>query len=380
MGLANTVIETGVDKLVKIINSKGSISSADAARELGVSTTVVMEWADFLEEEGIISIEYKFTKAFLVARKLAKKEVQEKAKEFEGKKDVFVRKAEGSLSFLEKESSNLKNLKEEFDKIKKDLGLDIDHVKDDLAELQKYEQLKIELDKRVEDQKNSSINKLQEITNQIAMEKRKYESILQEIKREELILEKDKTEATSIEEAEELIKNRVASLRAMIKNVEDKARNEEESIKNVEEHIKNLELLAKKVEEKIEKERAIIDPLVEQSLSQTEKIKELQQKIVKMILLKEKKLKGAKKASEKMKAFFKKKLGVLSLIEKVNKDRNELESEVIGLIKKAKAFELSSKSRDTDTQIGDMEKKFNEVDDKKKQFEEELKKLNSFLK
>src|SRR3989338_7836244 len=115
MGLTDSIIETGVDKLVNLINEKGRISSFDAAKDLGVSNTVVMEWADFLEEEGIISIEYKFTKPFLIPRKLGKKEVQEKAKEFSGKKDVFVRKAEVSLSFLEKESGKLKTLKDEFD-------------------------------------------------------------------------------------------------------------------------------------------------------------------------------------------------------------------------------------------------------------------------
>ncbi|MCH8875134.1 hypothetical protein IH824_20635 [candidate division KSB1 bacterium] len=99
------VIETGVDKLVKLINSKGKISSDDAAKELGVGNTIVMEWADFLEEEGIINVEYKFTKPFLVARKIGKKDVQEKAKAFVGKKEGFVRKAEVALGFLEKESS-----------------------------------------------------------------------------------------------------------------------------------------------------------------------------------------------------------------------------------------------------------------------------------
>jgi len=122
MGLTDSIIETGVDKLVKLVNEKGKVSSFDAAKELGVSNTVVMEWADFLEEEGIISIEYKFTKQFLVPRKLGKKEVQEKAKEFSGKKDVFVRKAEVSLSFLDKEAAKLNSIKEEFDKIKKELG------------------------------------------------------------------------------------------------------------------------------------------------------------------------------------------------------------------------------------------------------------------
>ena len=54
MGLTSSIIETGVDKLVSLINAKGRVSSQDAAIQLGVSTIVIMEWADFLEEEGIL--------------------------------------------------------------------------------------------------------------------------------------------------------------------------------------------------------------------------------------------------------------------------------------------------------------------------------------
>ena len=95
---------------------------------------------------------------------------------------------------------------------------------------------------------------------------------------------------------------------------------------------------------------------------------------------KEKNLSNAKKASKKMKEFFKKKMGVLDVIEKANKDRNDLERELIDLIKKAKSFQLSSKSRDVGTEIVDLEKKFKDVDEKKKAFEQELKKVGVFFK
>ena len=75
MELGSGIIETGVDKLVNIVRERGRIALADAAKELGVSTTVIQEWVEFLEEEGIISVEYKLTKPFLVERKLTKKEV-----------------------------------------------------------------------------------------------------------------------------------------------------------------------------------------------------------------------------------------------------------------------------------------------------------------
>ena len=100
MPITTSIIETGVDKLVNLIKERGKISIPDAAKQLGTSTQVVGEWADFLEEEGIISIQHTLTKPYLVERKLTKKEVESKAKEFEGKKDVFVRKAEVTVNFL----------------------------------------------------------------------------------------------------------------------------------------------------------------------------------------------------------------------------------------------------------------------------------------
>ena len=380
MPLTTSLIETGVDKLVNLVNLKEKISSADAAKELGVSTTVVMEWADFLEEEGIIKVEYKFTKPFLIARKLAKKDVQEKAKEFSGKKDVFVRKAEVSLSFLEKESEKLKSLKDEFDKIKKELGIDIGSVKNELEELKNYEQLKLSLDKKIEEQKALSMSTLREITQQILREEERYQSMLSHIKEEEKILERDKVEANSLEESEKLVQQKLNDVKSLIQKIEAKAKTEEEDIQNVRGDIENMEILSKAAEAKIEKERSLIEPLVKQSQLQMEKIKELQEAVIGKIESKEKKLSKAKGASKKMNEFFKKKMGVLDVIEKVNTDRNDLERELIGLIKKAKSFQISSKSRDIGTEIVDLEKKFKEVDEKKKAFEQELKKLEVFFK
>jgi hypothetical protein len=380
MGLANSIIETGVDKLVNLVNAKERITSFDAAKELGVGISTVMEWADFLEEEGVIKIEYKFTKPFLVSRKIAKKDVQVKAKEFTGKKDVFVRKAEVSLSFLNRESDKLKTLKVEFDKIKKDLGLDMDSIKNELKDLNRYEQLKVKLDKQIGDQKIAAVDKLQDITNQILIEKQKYENVLTGIKEEEEILEKDKVEANSLEESEKFIKEKLDNLKKVIERIDNRVKTEEESVNVSESNVQKLIVMADNLKARVEKELGLITPLVQQSKEQTEKIKDLQGTIIKKIQSKEKKLKSASTASKKLDTFFKKKLGVMDFIEKVNKDRNDLQNELIGLIKKAKSFQLSSNSADMGNQILDLEKKFREVDNKKKLFEEELKKMNVFFK
>ncbi|RME53751.1 hypothetical protein D6783_01010, partial [Candidatus Woesearchaeota archaeon] len=132
-------IQTGVDKLVALVESKHSVELSDAARSLGVSKAVVQEWAEFLEEEGLISIEYSLSKVFLVQRKLSKKEVAQKAKEYETKKDLFVHKVETSIQSLEKETQWFEEVKKQYEEMKKDLGNELEEVHEEMKELRHYE-------------------------------------------------------------------------------------------------------------------------------------------------------------------------------------------------------------------------------------------------
>ena len=380
MEIESSLIETGVDKLVKLVKERGRIPLQEAAKELGVSTTVIQEWMDFLEDEGIISVDYKLTKPYLVERRLTKKEVEVKAKEFASKKDVFVRKAEVSLSFLGKQAEELKNVKFEFDKLKNELGMELDTVREDLKELERYQQLKEELQKQVEEQKNEAKFKIEELTQQVLREQKKYQELIADIKKEREELTKEKSEAQSIEESEKLLNKKLVELKEMVGLIERKVLNEDVTIKNSELHIEKLNLLIDDMKQSVEDEKSVIDPLIEKSREQERKVIELQDKIVKKISQKQKNVTNIKDITKKVKEFFDKKLAVANLVDKVNKDRDELEKSLIELIKKAKSFQLSAKSGDVGKEMLDLEKKFNEVEKKKTQFEGELKEFGSYFK
>lgn len=380
MAIESSVIETGVDKLVNIVKERGRIALTDAAKELGVSTTVIQEWMDFLEEEGIISVEYKLTKPYLVERKLTKKEVEEKSKEFANKKEVFVRKAEVNLSFLEKQAEDLKKIKDEFDKLKNELGLELDTVREDLGELEHYQQLREELQKQVEEQKNEAKIKMEDLTKQISREQKRYQELISDIKNERVELSREKAEANSIEESEKILNKKLAELKNMIGLIDKKISEEDSAIKNSELHISSLSNLIEEIKAHVEEEKSAIDPLIEKTREQERKMLELQNNIVKKISQKQKNVSNIKEITKKVNIFFEKKLAVVNLIDKINKDRDELEKSLVELIKKAKSFQLSAKSGDVGKEMSNIEKKFNEVDKKKSIFEEELKKLASFSK
>jgi len=63
-------ITTDVDSLINIVKNKKRISFDDAAKKLKLPTETIEAWAAFLEEEGTVSIDYKFTTPYLVEKSM----------------------------------------------------------------------------------------------------------------------------------------------------------------------------------------------------------------------------------------------------------------------------------------------------------------------
>ena len=380
MGLQGSVIETGVDKLVNLVKQRGKIALADAAVELGLSTSIIQEWVNFLEDEGIISVEYRLTKPFLVERKLTKKEVDDKAKDFSSKKDIFVRKAEVSLSFLQQQERELKKIKDEFDKMKSELGIELDAVRDELKDLERFQQLKQEMQRQIEEQKNDSKMKTGELIRQIITEQKKYQELVSDVKKERQELDREKSEAMSIEESEKMLNKKLVDLKNMISLIEKRVYEEDTTIKNSESHIERLKSLIDEIRIRAENEKSAIEPLIEKSREQERKMLFLQDEIIKRVSQSKKDISNAKDATIKVNNFLNKKLEMINLVDKVNNDRDVLEKSLLELIKKAKAFQLTSKGGDVGKDMAELEKKFVDLDKKKTIFEGELKKLTSFFK
>lgn len=62
-------VTTGVDALLILLQQHEKLSLADAAKQLGISEDTLKLWVDFLVEEKVIGLEYKFTKPYLYLNK-----------------------------------------------------------------------------------------------------------------------------------------------------------------------------------------------------------------------------------------------------------------------------------------------------------------------
>lgn len=57
-------VETGVDDLIQFLKDKGKVSLKEIAEAMKIEESYVQSWTDFLIEENIVGVEYKFTKPY----------------------------------------------------------------------------------------------------------------------------------------------------------------------------------------------------------------------------------------------------------------------------------------------------------------------------
>lgn len=67
--MSEDIVRTGVDELLDLLKNNGKIPLVDVARKLNISIDVVQAWVDFLVEERILGIEYKFTTPYIYLNK-----------------------------------------------------------------------------------------------------------------------------------------------------------------------------------------------------------------------------------------------------------------------------------------------------------------------
>jgi len=382
--MAQKNIETGVDKLVDLINRRNKVSINEAATELGVSLPVVQEWADFLEDEGLITIEYKLSRTYLCERKLNKGEVEKKAKEYSSKKDAFTRKVENALQSLQKESEGLGKIKEEFGKLKDSIGSDIDQVREELQELRHYEDLKKNIDKDIIQQRLDFQEMLENIRKQINEQKKKHDEYMDDLGAERAKIEEAKVDMSYLEKRGDTLRKRIEALQEIVKSIDNKIveqkKNIRESLVKMNTDVKEADKLQKDLRFRMNSE---LEPVMQAAKEKEDKIMAIQESVLKKIAVKNKEIDKYRlksmEAADKFKAFFDKKAKTEELIRTLDKEKIELEKSMQALILKAKSFNLALKSSDVKDYTKDLQKSFEELDKKKGSFVKKIGDLSDFL-
>ena len=90
-----SVIRTIADELFELVKKRGKISVEDASKQLRIPIATIQALADFLVEEKVFGIEYKFTTPYVYLYK-------EGARQSRGKEKSFARELITKEQFYEK--------------------------------------------------------------------------------------------------------------------------------------------------------------------------------------------------------------------------------------------------------------------------------------
>jgi len=118
------ILKTSADDLYELVKSRKKISVEEAAQLLKIPVKTTQALVDFLVEEKIFGIEYKFTTPYIYISKEKKEETEVKsdsAKKLVTKEEFFKKEGTGNIPYEKIDAlwkkyveENLNSIKEEF--------------------------------------------------------------------------------------------------------------------------------------------------------------------------------------------------------------------------------------------------------------------------
>lgn len=379
-------IQTGVDKLVELISSEKKISIDDASKKLGISAQVIQEWGEFLEKEGLVTIEYSLSKIWLCEKKLSRKEISDVAKEISSEKDAFLRKIDSALKTLQTETAGFEEIKDQFVKIQRDVKDKITIVEQELKDLEKYTNFKQDIDKAIEKQKTEYDKSLSEIVKNIQKTKTEYQSLSESINSQlkEINSSHDKIEA--LQRSQASLVNTVNSAKESIKHLDKEIAHEQESIDERLKKINELKLKADNFQKMLSNREndSQVSRLVNKITEDRKKIMQDQDALLTKAKAKTKELQDYTDLIEKIrgsfKGFFVKKIKTEEMILKIEQEKTELEKSLKALEEKTRTINLMNSSKDLKSQIGDIAKALKEYEQNRSGLMKKISDLIDYIK
>ena len=381
-----SVIETGVDKLVRLVSEHGKISVKDAARELGVSVSSVEEWADFLEEEGIISIQAKFATVYLVEKKISKRDLVEKVKTVRAEKESFVRRIESSINALERDHEEIKLIDSEFGKIKSLLEGRFLKLSEKLDRLEDFRKSHRQIGVKCRELESDYEKKLKDLDNRLRKEEKSYKEVLAKVDEELANIKKEREKVEQMKIAEKDLHSQVEHLNRQIGHIRDEIEKENKQLEIDEQRLKRSADTAESIRKDVESTSKELDDVSKQFSASRKEIESMEKTFLKDVerlskgeLDKIGTYKESKDIVEKFRKFFDQTREVEEMIHKAEKEEEELKSHFEKLAKKVQAFTAVTSVPEIKNEMSALHNELSEIESRKKLLAVNLMKLRSVV-
>ncbi len=378
-------IQTGVDKLVELISSEKKINIDDASKKLGISSQVIQEWGEFLEKEGLITIEYSLSKIWLCEKKLSKKEISDVAKEISSEKDAFLRKIDSALKTLQKETSGFEEIKTQFAKIQHDVKDKITIVGQELAELEKYNNFKKNIDKEIEKQKEDYDKALSEIIKGIQKAKTEYSALNANISSELKEINSSHEKIVALQRSHTGLVNTIESAKESIKHLEKEIDHEQEIISDKIKRINELKTKADYFQKTLTNNNdPLVDKLINKISDDRKKILQDQDNLLAKARTKTKELQDYSSLIEQIrgsfKGFFAKKLKTEEMILEIEEEKVGLQKALVSLENRTKTLDLMNSSKNLKSQVAEIAQALKDYEQNRSGLMKKINDLVDFIK
>lgn len=382
--MAPFMIKTSVDKLVDLVSKEEKLSLKAAAKKLGVGITTVEEWADFLEEEGLITVEHSLSGVFLIPRKLSKTEVKSKVKEYCAEKEGFVRKVNSAMTNIEREAEDVRVLRAEFRNIHKEIGDDLGKIQKELSNIGKFQEYEERIRKKKNDFEQDYNKKIDDMFSKVTALQRKISAMSKTKAAKTKEVNANKKKLDTLLQKERALLASLKKFETAVFSLEKQLHKTEEVIDADQKGLDKMKDVKAKYEAELTVEKAKLSDLIDELNEERSKLKSLEDdflsKLRQSSTFGKTKLDNAKKVQATCKQFFSKYDQIKDIMDDLDKEYTSIESELNKLSKKATAYDVTLKAGDAKSYIKTLEAELKKLDGKRSMFRSEIRKLKNVLK
>ena len=377
-------ITTGVDRLVSLVGEKKSISVNDAAKVLDVPRHLIEEWADFLEEKGIIEVQFKLTTAYLVSRQISRADIKKRVNAFSSEQKNFSDKVDSALTLMDREAKRFQELRAGFHTLSSELEEDIRTIQKDIKTLHNLDQEKRNAKKELTSLQQKFSYDMDQLHQKLLANREKFRELSGQIGAERETLKKELAEQASLVKTEALLQKKLDAVKAQVERFRNKVDSKGSLLDEDKDKIARLGRLADEVEARIIDHQKNIEPLARAYSEKNSLLQERQKAFLDEISGKHDRVrasstKESQDIRKKFELMFRKKVNADLIMDSINREVNELHNEFVKLSREAKAVSLMSKSPVKD-QMARLEKRFGSLDKRRKKFESNVLALSDMFK
>lgn len=381
-----SVIETGVDKLVRLVREKKRISVKEAAKELGVSNSSVEEWGEFLEEAGLISIQTKFATLYLVEKEMSNKDLVSKLKDAKEEKEEFLRRVDSSLNSLNRDADEIKLIGSEFNKIQDLISNNCSILQKKLDKLDDFRSSRSELDVAERSIEKEYAHKLDVLESDIKLKYKEFDDVVKKIDAELVKVKQGAEHLAGLKASQKELRDKVSDANKLLDKVSSEIAKESAEVDGSLSKIEDSKKKAEKIKSEVESERSDVSDVSKKLKASRKEFESMEKEFKQDLELLNKgnldkvaAYKESKKIMDRFTKFVSESKDMKSLLVESSKEEEALRKEFLKLAKRVQMMGVIASTPKLKSEIAALEKELSTIESKKSSLGGKMRKLRLFM-